>query len=47
MVLQPDGTLRAVSDVSRCDNESADIHQKGRSEVLPVSRSSLPLFRQM
>ena len=39
--------LRAISHVPRGDNETADIHLKGRKEVLPVSRSSLHLFRQM
>ena len=39
--------LRAISHVTRCDNETADIHLKGRKEVLPVSRSYLHLFRQM
>ena len=39
--------LRAVSHVTRGDNETADIHLKGRTEVLPVSRSYLHLFRQM
>lgn len=39
--------LRAISHVRRADNETADIHLKGRSEVLPVSRSFLHLFRQM
>jgi DNA-binding LytR/AlgR family response regulator len=39
--------LRAVRHVSRGDNETADIHLKGRKEVLPVSRSYLHLFRQM
>ncbi len=39
--------LRAVSHVVRGLNETADIHLKGRSEVLPVSRSFLHLFRQM
>jgi DNA-binding LytR/AlgR family response regulator len=39
--------LRAVSHVTRGENETADIHLKGRSEVLPVSRSYLHLFRQM
>jgi len=39
--------LRAISHVSRGDNETADIHLKGRKEVLPVSRSYLHLFRQM
>ncbi len=39
--------LRAVSHVTRGENETADIHLKGRKEVLPVSRSYLHLFRQM
>ena len=39
--------LRAISHVTRGDNDTADIHLKGRKEVLPVSRSYLHLFRQM
>jgi DNA-binding LytR/AlgR family response regulator len=39
--------LRSISHVTRGPNETADIHLKGRSEVLPVSRSYLHLFRQM
>jgi len=39
--------LRAISHVTRGDNETATIHLKGRKEVLPVSRSYLHLFRQM
>jgi DNA-binding LytR/AlgR family response regulator len=39
--------LRAISHVTRGANETADIHLKGRSEVLPVSRTYLHLFRQM
>jgi len=39
--------LRAISHVTRGDNETACIHLKGRSEVLPVSRSYLHQFRQM
>jgi DNA-binding LytR/AlgR family response regulator len=39
--------LRAISHVTRGPNETADIHLKGRTEVLPVSRSYLHLFRQM
>ena len=39
--------LRAISHVTRGLNETADIHLKGRSEVLPVSRAYLHLFRQM
>lgn len=39
--------LRAISHVTRTDNDTADIHLKDRKEVLPVSRSYLHLFRQM
>lgn len=39
--------LKAISHVTRGPNETADIHLKGRTEVLPVSRSYLHLFRQM
>jgi len=39
--------LRAVSHVTRADNETADIHLKGRKEILPVSRTFLHRFRQM
>jgi len=39
--------LKAVSHVTRGPNETADLHLKKRSEVLPVSRSYLHLFRQM
>jgi DNA-binding LytR/AlgR family response regulator len=39
--------LRSVAHVTRGPNETADIHLKGRADVLPVSRSYLPLFRQM
>ena len=39
--------LHAISHVTRGDNETADIHLKGRTDVLPVSRSYLHLFRQM
>ena len=39
--------LRAISHVTRGSNETADIHLKGRNEVLPVSRSYLHHFRQM
>ena len=39
--------LRAVSHITRADNETASVHLKGRKEVLPVSRSYLHLFRQM
>ncbi|GHE38873.1 LytR/AlgR family response regulator transcription factor [Vulcaniibacterium thermophilum] len=38
--------LRAVSHVTRVD-DAAQIHLKGRAEVLPVSRRYLHLFRQM
>jgi DNA-binding LytR/AlgR family response regulator len=39
--------LRAIDRVTRHDNETAEIHVKGRGEVLPVSRNYLHLFRQM
>ena len=39
--------LRAVSHVTRGENETANIHLKGREDVLPVSRSYLHRFRQM
>jgi len=39
--------LRSISHVRRRDNETAEIHLKGRKEVLPVSRNYLHLFRQM
>ena len=38
--------LQAIHHVMRGD-ETATIHLKGRSEVLPVSRSYLDRFRQM
>lgn len=39
--------LRSVRHVTRGDAETAEIHLKGRPELLPVSRSYLHLFRQM
>jgi DNA-binding LytR/AlgR family response regulator len=39
--------LRAISHITRGPNETADIHLKGRSDVLPVSRTYLHVFRQM
>ena len=39
--------LHAIAHVTRGANETADIHIKGRDEVLPVSRSYLHLFKQM
>ncbi len=39
--------LRCVSQVDRGLNETAEIRLKGRSELLPVSRSYLHVFRQM
>ncbi|MFY9509871.1 MAG: LytTR family DNA-binding domain-containing protein [Rubrivivax sp.] len=39
--------LHHVAQVLRGLNETADVQLKGRSEVLPVSRSYLHLFRQM
>jgi DNA-binding LytR/AlgR family response regulator len=39
--------LRSVAHVTRNLNETADVHLKGRSDVLPVSRTYLHVFRQM
>lgn len=39
--------LRSIAHVTRGANDTADIHLKGRTEVLPVSRTYLHLFRQM
>lgn len=39
--------LPQVAQVTRGANETADVHLRGRSEVLPVSRSYLHQFRQM
>jgi len=39
--------LRSISHVTRGANETADIHLKGRDDVLPVSRTYLHLFKQM
>ena len=39
--------LAHVAQVARGANETADVHLRGRSEVLPVSRSYVHLFRQM
>ena len=39
--------LPFVAQVVRGPNETADVHLRGRTEVLPVSRSWLHVFRQM
>jgi DNA-binding LytR/AlgR family response regulator len=39
--------LPQVSHVVRNSNETAEVHLRGRNEVLPVSRSWLHVFRQM
>lgn len=39
--------LCSVARVTRNMNETADVHLKGRDEVLPVSRTYLHVFRQM
>lgn len=39
--------LRSIKHVRRHDNETAEIHLKGRPEVLPVSRNYVHLFRMM
>lgn len=39
--------LRSIDHVTRGENETANIHLKGRADVLPVSRRHLHLFRPM
>jgi len=39
--------LRSISHVVRHDNETAEVHLKGRGDVLPVSRNYLHLFGHM
>ncbi len=39
--------LRCVAQVVRGANETAELHLRGRTELLPVSRSYLHHFRQM
>jgi DNA-binding LytR/AlgR family response regulator len=39
--------LHQVSQVTRGPNETAEVHLKGRSELLPVSRSYVHVFRHM
>jgi DNA-binding LytR/AlgR family response regulator len=39
--------LHSISHVTRNANETAELHLKGRQDVLPVSRSYLHLFKQM
>jgi DNA-binding LytR/AlgR family response regulator len=39
--------LHSITRVVRGSKETADIHLKGRAEILPVSRSYLHLFHQM
>ena len=39
--------LHQVSQVTRGANETAEVHLKGRSELLPVSRSYVHVFRHM
>lgn len=39
--------LHQVSQVTRGPNETAEVHLKGRTELLPVSRSFLHVFRHM
>jgi hypothetical protein len=36
-----------VAGVVRAGNETADVHLRGREEVLPVSRNHLHQFLQM
>jgi DNA-binding LytR/AlgR family response regulator len=37
--------LSAVSHVARSENETADLHFRDRTDVLPVSRTYLHLFK--
>ena len=39
--------LHRIAQVTRGANETAEVHLRGRPEVLPVSRSFLHVFRQM
>ncbi|HSC55791.1 MAG TPA: LytTR family DNA-binding domain-containing protein [Nitrospira sp.] len=39
--------LRAIDRITRGDNETAEVHLKGRDDVLPVSRSFVHLFREL
>jgi len=39
--------LHQVSQVARGPNETAEVHLKGRTELLPVSRSFVHVFRHM
>ena len=39
--------LRSIAQVVRGDNETAQVHLRGRDERLPVSRAYLHLFKQM
>jgi DNA-binding LytR/AlgR family response regulator len=39
--------LHQVAQVQRGINETAEVHLRGRSDVLPVSRSFVHVFRQM
>lgn len=39
--------LRAIDRITRGENETAEVHLKGRDDVLPVSRSYVHLFRKL
>jgi DNA-binding LytR/AlgR family response regulator len=39
--------LSAIAHIVRGPNETADIHLKGRGELVPVSRNYLAVFKQM
>lgn len=39
--------LRSIRRVTRAENETGEIELKGRPERLPVSRSYLPMFKEM
>jgi hypothetical protein len=46
-LIQRTSALRAISHVTRGDNETARVHLTGRTEVPPVSRGYLHVFRPM
>jgi DNA-binding LytR/AlgR family response regulator len=39
--------LRAIDRITRGNNETAEVHLKGRDDVLPVSRSYVHVFREL
>jgi len=39
--------MRAIDRITRGENETAEVHLKGRDDVLPVSRSYVHVFREL